>query len=70
VARRLNAVESLLVGLLGVTNAYYVQKDVVLIARLAGWTDHAPPDHHLLGIIAFCGVVILWLVHRRVLLRR
>ena len=58
---------SLLIGALGVMDSYYVGKDVVLIANLAGWTDHSPTDSPWLAPIALCCVLVLWFVQGRLL---
>ncbi|HEX6811652.1 MAG TPA: hypothetical protein VF384_08530 [Planctomycetota bacterium] len=58
---------ALLIGVLGVTDCYYVGKDVVLVANLAGWTDHSPADDHYLAAIALFCVLVVWFVHGRIM---
>jgi hypothetical protein len=63
-------VNSLLVGALGAIDIYYINQDVMLLARMAGWTDQPPAPHPYFGAIALGCVVFLWAVHRVVQLAR
>ena len=62
---------ALLLGVLGTLDVYYVNQDIVLLARLAGWTEQAPPlpNNHYLAGLAVCCVAILWVAHARFLQR-
>ncbi|HZN38125.1 MAG TPA: hypothetical protein VFD82_04935 [Planctomycetota bacterium] len=60
---------SLLVGALGVIDVYYLNQDIFLLASLVGWTDQPHANNPLVAAIALGCVVIVWLVHKRVVLR-
>ena len=60
---------SLLVGALGFTDIYYINQDVLLLARLAGWTDQAPASNPYFAAFALCAVLVIWVVHASLLRR-
>ena len=58
---------SLFVGVLAFLDIYYLQKDVMLMASLAGATEpntSAGPEDHLVALLALCCVVAAWLLHK------